>query len=152
GIHPSFKFTVFTARRERAAKDRPFPAAFMLRDPSVLDKPAHERIIQLSRRFVDTVSPRTKALLDVRTEMEARLVEKLSLAHPMIGDPASDWNIRYEREVDITLDSWLFKRREWMQGRGFTKMLDAAAPIHKEIPAGGEYWMAAGPAYYRRHG
>jgi hypothetical protein len=152
GIHPSFKFALFTARREVAAKGGGFRAAFMLREPRVIEAQAHERLIVLSRRFVDAVSPRTKALLDVRTEVEARLVEKLHAAHPMIGDPASDWNVRYDRELDMTVDSWLFKRREWMQARGFTRVPGTAVPASDQFPPGGEYWVAASPECYRRQG
>lgn len=167
-IHSQFKFTTFVVVREAPSASHSFPAAFMLRDGRVLEGGAVERLVMLSRTFIDAVSPGTLALLDVKNDLEAKLVERLHQAHPALGSEKSGWGVKYRNELHMTNDAWMFRSREWMKARGFTQILpvrDAhgtwtqqfngpgeVAELPKELPLGGEYWVAASEQYYRKRG
>jgi hypothetical protein len=93
---------------------------------------------------------------------------RLHQAHPALGGAESGWSVRYRRELDMTNDAWRFKARAWMQARGFVRVVaergaDGAwvqrrehgsitAVYPKDLPPGGEYWVAADAAWYRSRG
>jgi len=165
-IHSSFKFTAFVARAEQPSPGHDFPAAFMLRDSKVLDGLLSERVVRLSRKMVETMSPDTLAFLDFRCDADAQLIARLHREHPALGDPASGWDVKYRREVDMTNDAWLFRYPKWMEERGFThvrpvrdrdgswrqEIVDHGYVLPPErrakLPPGGEYWVAADASYY----
>lgn len=167
-IHAQFKFTTFVLVRHAPPVTHEFPAAFMLRDARIFDGGALDRIVALSRSFIDAVSPGTLALLDVKNDLEVKLVERLHEAHPALGGEKSGWGVKYRNELHMTNDAWMFRTREWMQARGFTQVMpvrDAGgswtqrldgpgdvAELPAELPAGGEYWVAASERYYRNRG
>jgi hypothetical protein len=166
-IDTRFKFTAFVFSAKQPPEDHSFPAAFMLRDTQVLEGQLQERVVKMSKEFVETTSPDSLALIDVRSDGEARFIEKIHRNHPPLGDEAGGWNAVYRRELDMTMDSWRFKPREWMKERGFTQFLPvrdepgvwkqtadgpATAKLPKSLPPGGEYWIAADAAWYRKRG
>ena len=119
-IHASFKFTAFVVRQDAPATETAFPAAFMLRNTSVLDGLLPERVVQLSRQAIEVISPESLALLDFRGDADARVATKLHERHPAFGSPESGWDVRYRRELDMTNDAGFFKYPQWMARRGFS--------------------------------
>lgn len=167
GIHSSFKFSSFLLSNSRPPKDHRFPAAFMLRDTQVLEGLLKARVVKLSADYVKTVSPSSLALIDNRSDGEARFVETVHKRHPALGSKKSGWHPVYQRELDMTNDSWCFKTREWMKERGFTRVLPvkgengewsqnsdgpSTARLPADLPDGGEYWIAADPDWYQARG
>ncbi len=166
-IHSSFKFTAFVFSAEMPQENHRFPAAFMLRDTQVLEGGLQERVLNLSREYIRIVSPSSLALIDNRSDAEARFIQKVHENHPNLGDAESGWNAVYATDLHMTADSWRFKTREWMKDRGFTQVLpvkgtDGAwmqkkngpvtAVLPEALPSGGEYWISADTDWYRQRG
>jgi len=169
-IDSRFKFTAIIFMKKTPAADHAFPAAFMLREPVALFGGQPERVLALSRAFMNRTSPETLALLDVKSDGELALVEKLhgQVYLKPLGDETNGWGVKYARELDMTNDSWRFRKREWMERRGFTQVLPVrqadgtwtqeikgpgkVAGVPKDLPDGGEYWVAACEKYYRDRG
>ena len=145
-----------------------FPAAFMLRDTQVLEGKMQDRVLSLNRDFIASISPETLALIDNRSDMEVRLIERLHKDLPALGSADSGWNVTYRRELDMTNDAWLFKTREWMAARGFTRFWpekneegqwvqkkhpdSRTVILPDDLPQGGEYWVSADESWYRTRG
>ena len=165
-IHSSFKFTAFVFSNEPPDEDHIFPAAFMLRGPQVIEGKMPERIVNLSADYIKAVSPSSLALIDNKSEGEARFIGKIHKNHPMLGSSKSGWYTIYSTDLHMTNDAWLFKSREWMEKRGFTRVLPAregegwkqkiigptTAKLPEHISEGGEYWVAADKNFYRQRG
>ncbi|MFW5640877.1 MAG: Eco57I restriction-modification methylase domain-containing protein, partial [Thermodesulfobacteriota bacterium] len=105
-IDSRFKFTAFVFSNDPPAKTHSFPAAFMLRDTQVLEGRMTERVIQLSAGDVKAVSPFSLALIDNKSDGEARFIGKIHKAHPALGSKESGWEPVYRRELDMSNDSW----------------------------------------------
>ncbi|MEE4355703.1 MAG: N-6 DNA methylase [Desulfococcaceae bacterium] len=167
GIHSSFKFSTFLFSAELPPENHSFPAAFMLRDTQVLAGGLPERVIRLSPDYIKSVSPSSLALIDNRSDAEARFIQKIHENHPLLGDAAGGWDAIYRRELDMSNDSWRFKTGEWMKERGFTQVLPrkqedgtwtqeksgpVTAVLPEPLPDGGEYWVSADADWYRQRG
>ncbi|MGE0082802.1 MAG: N-6 DNA methylase [Desulfococcaceae bacterium] len=135
GIHSSFKFSTFVFSAESPPANHSFPAAFMLRDTRVPEKCFQEPLVSLSYDYVKSVSPTSLALIDIRSEAEARFIQKIHKNYPVLGSPESGWNAVYRTELHMTADSWRFKTREWMKERGFTQVLPEHLPDSGECGA-----------------
>ena len=167
-IHSSFKFTAVVFSHKKPKKRHSFPAAFMLRDTQVLEGKMQDRVLSLNRDFITAISPESLALIDNRSNMEVRLIERLHQNFPALGSADSGWNITYRRELDMANDAWLFKTREWMESRGFTRLWpekneaglwvqkkhpdSKIVVLPKNLPEGGEYWVSADEKWYRTRG
>ncbi len=166
GIDSRFKFTTFVARRTTPMSDHTFSAAFMLRDTRALEGSAPERIVRLSKQRIASLSPGTLSLVDLRTEKEATLVAALHTTFNAFGSPQSDWKAVYGTDLHMTNDAWMFKSRDWMALRGFTRVMPvrkadgawtqtrtrgpgSVAKVPAKLPPGGEFWVAASAGYYR---
>ncbi|QTA78233.1 Putative SAM-dependent DNA methylase, adenine-specific [Desulfonema limicola] len=167
GIHSSFKFTAFTFIKQPPSENHSFKAAFMLRDSQILEGLLKERIVMLSAYYIKAVSPSSLALIDNKSDGEARFMKKIHQDYPVLGSKESGWNPVYIRELDMTNDSWRFKTREWMKDRGFTQVLPKHQPdgtwsqekngpytaiLPNNLPKGGEYWISADPDWYKQRG
>jgi hypothetical protein len=167
-IHSSFKFTTLEFSRKKPKEGHSFPAAFMLRDTRVLEGKMQDRVLSLNLDFIASISPESLALIDNRSDMEVRLIERLHQNFPALGSEDSGWNITYRRELDMTNDAWLFKTREWMASRGFTRLRpeknkegqwvqkkypdSRTVILPDDLPQGGEYWVSANESWYRARG
>lgn len=67
-IHSSFKFTTFVVARSAPAKAHGFDAAFMLRDLRVLHGLLPERVVRMTARLAEELSPGTLAMLDLASD------------------------------------------------------------------------------------
>jgi hypothetical protein len=167
-IHSSFKFTAFVTRKERAMDSHAIESGFMLRDTRALDGHLPERVVNLTLPMIEAVSPGTLALLDYVSDSDARLVGRLHHSFPALANPQSGWHFVYRAELHMTNDAWRFKTREWMQSRGFLRVVpvkDASggwtqqreygsrsAKYPEPLPTGGEYWVAADASWYEERG
>jgi hypothetical protein len=154
--------------RKKPKEGHSFPAAFMLRDTRVLEGKMQDRVLSLNLDFIASISPESLALIDNRSDMEVRLIERLHQNFPALGSEDSGWNITYRRELDMTNDAWLFKTREWMASRGFTRLRpeknkegqwvqkkypdSRTVILPDDLPQGGEYWVSANESWYRARG
>ncbi len=167
-IHSSFKFTALTFSRETPEEGHSFPAAFMLRDTQVLEGKMQERVLYLSRDFITAISPESLALIDNRSDMEVRLIERLHQSFPALGSADSGWKVTYRTDLHMTNDACLFKTRGWMAARGFTRFRpekneegqwvrkkhpdSKIVVLPDDLPQGGEYWVSADENWYRTRG
>jgi len=167
-IHSSFKFSTLVFSQKNPGQSHSFPAAFMLRDTQVLEGKMQDRVVSLNREFIASISPESFALIDNRSNMEVRLIERLHKNFPALGSADSGWDVTYRRELDMTNDAWLFKTRAWMEARGFTRVwpekneeglwIQKKSPdspsivLPNKLPQGGEYWVSADENWYRLRG
>ena len=168
-IHTSFKFTSFIAAKKKPRKNGTFSGAFMLRDTRYLDGILPEREVKLSQKAIELLSPDTLALLDMKSDGDFQLINRLHEEFPAFGNEASGWDAKYRRELDMTNDSWLFKKADWMKEREFTEVFpveignsweqkydDAqkpyAAKLPEPLPKIGNYWIAADAEHYKNLG
>jgi hypothetical protein len=116
-IHRSFKFCPVLV--EKGGRTQSIRAAFMVRDLEaweegerhVLDYPA-DRIAQFS--------PKSRAILEIRSEKDLAILEKMYANGVLLGDDGPDgWGIQYAREFDMTNDSKLFPPRPKWEAEGY---------------------------------
>jgi hypothetical protein len=116
-IHRSFKFCPIII--EKGGRTASIRAAFMIRDLDawedaerhVLDYPA-ARILQFS--------PKSKAILEIRSPKDLAILEKMYANGVLLGDDGPNgWGIQYAREFDMTNDSKLFPPRPKWEAEGY---------------------------------
>jgi hypothetical protein len=167
-IDSRFKFTTFITQLTEPKPGHSFKAGFMLRDTRALDGRLPERIVRLNRRDIAAMSPGTLALLDLTSDADAKLLGRLHSDFRGLGDPESDWRLKYRAELHMTSDAWRFKARDWMQQRGFRQVLREKQPdgswlqivrfgsqtatYNQSLPPGGERWLAADLDWYVTRG
>ena len=106
GIHRSFKFDLLIFRKTRK-RTRKFRAAFMLHDPNILEK-IHKLALSLKWEAIKLLSPSSWSVLEVKTEKDIAIASQM-YQHPIIrSDVQGSWQIRFTRELDMSLDSNLF--------------------------------------------
>lgn len=124
-IHHSFKMVVLTINKAGqtdtvATRFRLGPGdspeaqeleTDILNDANYLSVPA-----QQIKRF----SPNTGALLEIRTEQDLKILEKMYQNGVLLGDRTPQgWGIQYAREFDMTNDSKLFPPRPKWEEKGY---------------------------------
>lgn len=124
-IHHSFKMAVLTIHKTGqtgtiATRFRLGPGdspeaqeleTDILNDSAYLSVPA-----QQIKRF----SPNTGALLEIRTEQDLKILEKMYQNGVLLGDRTPQgWGIQYAREFDMTNDSKLFSPRPKWEEKGY---------------------------------
>lgn len=163
-IDSRFKFTAFVTTRTPPKKGHTIKSGFMLRDTRALEGKLEERLVRLDRQMIEAVSPGTLALLDYTSDADAKLIGRIHRDFPALGDETSGWDFTYRAELHMTNDAWRFKTREWMKERGFLRVIpekqadgtwiqrrefgSTVAAYPDDLPPGGEYWVAADPAWY----
>lgn len=168
-IDSRFKFTSIIAVKKKPRKNSVFSGAFMLRDTRYLDGLLPEREVKLSTRAIEVLSPDTLALLDIKSDADFQLIKRLHEKFFSFGDIKSGWDVKYRRELDMTNDSWLFKKTDWMRNREFTEVYPVAkdglwiqeydsnqkpysAKLPEPLPKIGNYWVGADIEHYRNLG
>jgi type I restriction-modification system DNA methylase subunit len=107
GVHRSYKFGVLTF--ERGGSTTQFPAAFMRLDVQELEHFPENGSIPISVELIRRLSPDSLSLLEFKSEMDVRIAEKM-LEYPLLGEKLDGkWNLRLNREFDMTNDSSLFR-------------------------------------------
>jgi len=78
------------------------------------------RFLSVPRPRIDTFSPRTRAILEIRQKRDLEVLEKIYANSVLLGDDSENgWGIEYAREFDMTNDSKLFPPRPWWEERGY---------------------------------
>jgi len=116
-IHRSFKFgPVIVEKGDQTAVIR---TAFMHRSLSDWQE-GEQHALAYPRSRVEQFSPKSKALLEVRSERDLEILEKMYQNGVLLGDQGPDgWGIEYRREFDMTNDSKLFPPRPKWEAKGY---------------------------------
>lgn len=125
GIHHSSKMAVVMVRKGRHTshlKTRfrlgpgDSPEATEIED----DLSDDSRFLVVPSERVTRFSPTTRAMLEIRTERDLKLLEKLYADGVLLGSRESGgWGITYSREFDMTNDSDLFPPRPHWEAQGY---------------------------------
>ena len=105
-IHRSFKFSPLIV--QKGGTTQAIRAAFMHRN--VDDWAFAERhVLAYPRERVLEFSPYSKAILEIRSDKDLRVLQKIYANGVLLGDQSErGWGVKYAREFDMTNDSKLF--------------------------------------------
>ncbi len=141
------KFALLVFARERPQPTAQVRAAFMLRDPAVLESDEERFTIRLPYALIARFAPETLSLLELRTQGEADLLSRIYGARPLLGEQQAEeeadaWSVMLAREFDLTSDRSLFNRagQGWPLYEGKTihqYCASFAAPRYYVLPAVG---------------
>lgn len=119
-IHRSFKFNpVLIVKGGQTAVIR---TAFMQRDPDDWALGVAEALaVPYARAQVERFSPRSKAILEIRSARDLAVLEKIYANSVLLGDGGPEgWGIRYAQgDFNMTSDSALFPPRPKWEERGY---------------------------------
>ena len=106
-IHRSFKFVLFSTKK--GGKTEEFKCAFMEHDPGRL--PAIDaNALKMSVKQVKKFSPDTLSIMEFKNQRDIDITTQIYGDWPLLGEKIEDtWNVKFVRELDMTLDSQLFK-------------------------------------------
>ena len=96
-------------------------AAFMQRDADAWSFGHAEALaVPYARAQVERFSPRSKAILEIRSARDLAVLEKIYANSVLLGDQGSGgWGITYATEFHMTADSALFPPRPKWEERGY---------------------------------
>ena len=81
---------------------------------------AEEIATSYTRKQIEQFSPRTRAILEIQSQRDLEILEKIYANSVLLGDDGPDgWGIRYVREFDMTNDSKLFPPRPQWEAQGY---------------------------------
>lgn len=116
-IHRSFKFCPVIV--QKGGSTAAVRTAFMHRD---LDDWAEgeRHAIPYARAQVERFSPKSKAILEIRSQRDLEVIERIYAHSVLLGDDGPDgWGIRYACEFHMTNDSKLFPPRPEWEAKGY---------------------------------
>ncbi len=94
--------------------------AFMRHDLKDWEENAINLATPYDKSQITIFSPKSKALLELRSKRDIEIIEKIYANSVLLGDDSEDgWQIKYSREFDMTNDSKLFHPRPWWEQRGY---------------------------------
>ena len=116
-IHRSFKFNPIIF--EKGAVTDVITAAFMR--SSMFDwERAEESAIPLRRSQIERFSPKSHAILEVLSERDVKLLEKIYDNSVLLGDQGpTGWGIKYRLEFMMNTDARLFPPRPEWEAKGY---------------------------------
>jgi hypothetical protein len=116
-IHRSFKFNPIII--QKGGQTKAIRTAFMRRD--LADWEHGERFVtKYPRERVLQFSPRSKAILEIQSQRDLEVLEKIYSNSVLLGEHGPNgWGITYSREFDMTNDSKLFPPRDKWEERGY---------------------------------
>lgn len=116
-IHRSFKFNPIII--QKGGQTDSIRTAFMRRDLEDWEK-GEQFATEYPRERVLQFSPRSKAILEIQSQRDLEVLEKIYSNSVLLGDDGPDgWGITYSREFDMTNDSKLFPPRDKWEERGY---------------------------------
>ncbi len=102
-----FKFITFST--EKGGETESFRCAFMQHDPTrleLIEKAAPRVTLDQVRRL----SPTTLGLMEFNNQMDVDVIDHIYSDWPLLGDKLPNhWNVEFNRELDMTIDSELFR-------------------------------------------
>ncbi len=73
-----------------------------------------------TRAQVERFNPRSRAILEIQSQRDLEILEKIYANSVLLGDDGPDgWGIKYAREFDMTNDSRLFPPRPKWEAEGY---------------------------------
>lgn len=116
-IHRSFKFNAIIVRK--GGETTAIRTGFMHR--AVEDwQEAERHALAYPRERVTQFSPRSSAILEIQSERDLAVLEKMYRNSVLLGDLGPEgWGITYAREFDMTNDSKLFPPRTDWERKGY---------------------------------
>ncbi|MCT7968709.1 hypothetical protein NG799_20590 [Laspinema sp. D1] len=109
GVDSRFKFVVLTF--EKGGETQKFPAKFMRHDIHELQNFPDENSQIISIDLVKKLSPDSFSIMELKNTIDLHIMEKM-LTFPLLGENmAQKWNLRLNREFDMTNHSYLFKQQ-----------------------------------------
>ena len=116
-IDSRFKFNPLIIQKG-GVTDR-IQTAFMRRDLRDWEQ-AEKYVTEYPRERVLQFSPRSKAILEIQSQRDLEVLEKIYSNGVLLGDQSPNgWGITYSREFDMTSDSKLFPPRDKWEERGY---------------------------------
>ena len=116
-IHRSYKFNPVVV--EKGGATEAIRTVFMRRNPDDWER-AEDLATPYTRAQVERFSPKSRALLEIQSQRDLDILEKIYANAVLLGDDGPDgWGIRYAREFDMTNDSRLFPPRPQWEAKGY---------------------------------
>ena len=116
-IDSRFKFCPIVV--EKGGETQAIRVAFMRRNVDDWDHAEHHVLAYPRDRIVQS-SPRSRIVLEIRSEKDLQVLQKIYANGVLLGDQNEDgWGINYIREFDMTGDSSLFPPRPKWEERGY---------------------------------
>ena len=116
-IHRSFKFNPIIIRK--GGRTESINTAFMRRRLEDWQN-AEKFAIPYDRKQITQFPPKSKAILEIQSQRDLEILEKIYANSVLLGDDGSDgWRIEYAREFDMANDSKLFPPRPKWEENGY---------------------------------
>ena len=116
-IHRSYKFNPVIV--EKGGATEAIRTAFMRRNLDDWER-AEELVTPYTRAQVKRFSPRSRAILEIQSQRDLEILEKIYANAVLLGDDGPDgWGIRYTTEFHMTNDSRLFPPRPRREAKGY---------------------------------
>ncbi|MDE0191069.1 MAG: hypothetical protein OXQ90_06900 [Gammaproteobacteria bacterium] len=116
-IHRSYKFNPVVV--EKGGATDAIRTAFMRRSLDDWER-ADELATAYTRAQVERFSPRSRAILEIQSQRDLEILEKIYANSVLLGDQGPDgWGIRYATEFHMTNDSHLFPPRPQWEAKGY---------------------------------
>ena len=117
-IHGSYKFNPVVI--EKGGITEAVRTVFMRRNPDDWER-AEELATPYTRAQVQRFSPKSRALLEIRSQRDLEILEKIYANSVLLGDDGPDgWRVRYAQgDFNMTSDSKLFPPRPQWEGDGY---------------------------------
>ncbi|MCC2636563.1 MAG: hypothetical protein K0Q68_282 [Moraxellaceae bacterium] len=116
-IHRSFKFCPLIV--QKGGETQAIRAAFMHRNVDDWEQ-AERHVLAYPRARVEEFSPYSKAILEIRSEQDLRVLQKIYANGVLLGDQSENgWGIKYATEFHMTNDSKLFPPRPKWEEKGY---------------------------------
>ncbi len=116
-IHRSYKFNPVVV--EKGGATEVIRTVFMRRNPDDWER-AEDLATPYTRAQVQRFSPKSRALLEIQSQRDLEILEKIYANAVLLGNDSPDgWGIRYAREFDMTNDSSLFSPRPQREAEGY---------------------------------
>jgi len=116
-IHRSFKFCSVVI--EKGGRTEFIRAAFMRRSLSDWSD-AEQFVLPYKREQVDRFSPKSRAILELRSKRDAEILETMYSNGVLLGDDSDrGWGLKYATEFHMTIDSKLFPPRPKWEEKGY---------------------------------
>jgi len=116
-IHRSFKFCPLIV--QKGGETKAIRAAFMHRNVDDWEQ-AERHVLAYPRVRVEEFSPYSKAILEIRSEQDLCVLQKIYASGVLLGDQSeSGWGIKYATEFHMTNDSKLFPPKPKWEEKGY---------------------------------
>lgn len=117
-IHRSFKFCPLIVAK--GGQTRAIRAAFMHRSLEDWEE-AERHVLSYPRERVEQFSPHSRAILEIRSARDLKVLEKIYAHGVLLGDEGPEgWGIQYQQgDFNMTSDSKLFPPRPSWEAKGY---------------------------------